>query len=171
MKYFIALLFAGYFLSCNPKSTNKVETAQIVKDTTPPTDSNLVMTQEELVDDSVFTDGSKPTSWSTAGITDPNQLKVFIKILRLWVEKGNIDSIANHIQYPLKGNNQVSTPAEFIKNYNLLFTPKVIRALKQEKLSQIFRNYQGAMIGSGELWIRNVNPDFTEEFKIFSINN
>ena len=132
---------------------------------------NLIITPEEWQEDSVFKDGSKPAPWSVAGINDANQLKIFIKFLRLWVEKGNKDSIAAHIQYPLSNFKSISSPALFIRNYDTLFNAKVLKALANQKLSQIFRNRQGAMIGNGELWIRNIAPGLTDVFKITTINN
>ena len=44
------------------------------------------ITLEELaaIDDSIFNDGSIPTSWENAGINDPKALKYFIKKLILF---------------------------------------------------------------------------------------
>ena len=123
-----------------------------------------------MVDDSVFSDGSKPANWSAAGINEPNLLKIFIKFLRFWVKHGNKDSIAAHVQYPLTNTN-IKSSADFIHNYTSLFNEKVINALNNQNMSQIFRNYKGAMIGNGELWIRNVATGKTDDFKIVSINN
>lgn len=133
--------------------------------------SNMIISPGEWQEDSIFNDGSKPPPWSIAGINDGNQLKIFIKFLRLWVEKGNRDSIAAHLQYPLRNLRMINSPSVFLKNYDRLFNKKVIKALEAQKLSQIFRNSQGAMIGNGELWISNVSPGLTDVFKIVSINN
>lgn len=129
---------------------------------------NMIMTPSEMKDDSVFADGSIPSTWKISGINDALQLKIFIKFLRYWVEQGSKDSIASHVAFPL--NPKITSRTEFIKHYNELFSPKVIRALDQQNLSQIFRNQRGAMIGNGELWIRNMAPGLTDDFKIISIN-
>ena len=140
----------------------------VVEDTT--MDKNMIASPDEIVDDSVFTDGSKPAEWNETGINDPIQLKIFIKYLRFWVEKGNRDSIANHIKYPLLNKN-ITSKADFLQNYETLFNARVIKAINGQMLSQIFRNSQGAMIGSGELWIRNVSSNKIDYFKIVTINN
>ncbi len=171
MKYLLSFIFFACLISCHQgeSTSTKVEHKQVAEDNT--IDKNMIMTPEEMSEDSVFADGSKPAAWSVSGINDQTQLKIFIKLLRLWVEQGNKDSIAAHIQYPLRNNKSVTTSSDFLKNYDVLFDAKVIKALKDQKLSQIFRNKQGAMIGNGELWIRNVSSGNTEEFKIISINN
>ena len=170
MRYFTAIVFVFCFLSChNPASTEtKHESTTTQQDSG--IDKNLIITPEEMHDDTVFNNGSRPADWSVSGIGDPNQLKIFIKNLRFWVEHGNKDSIAHHIQYPLQ-KQLVNSPEEFIKNYDNIFNKKVINALNDQKLSQIFRNQQGAMLGDGMLWIRNFSPGFEEDFKIVAINN
>ena len=176
MKYILSILFCVCLLSCHQNdgttsdgTTSLEEKKPAITDTS--IDKNMLASPEEMMDDSVFTDGSKPAAWSLTGINDPNQLKIFIKFLRFWVEKGNRDSLAAHIQYPLQNNKNIASPSDFLKKYDVLFNAKVIKAINDQKLSQIFRNSHGAMIGNGELWIRNVSSNKTDDFRITSINN
>ena len=170
MKYWIPGLMVFIIFACHNNIPRPQEKEMPIPGDTSlnGVSGNLIMTPEEMKDDSVFSDGSIPTSWKTSGINDGLQLKIFIKFLRNWVEQGNKDSIASHIKYPL--NSKIHTPSDFLRQYEEVFNAKVIHALNQQNLSQIFRNQQGAMIGNGELWIRNISPGLTDDFKIVSIN-
>lgn len=128
--------------------------------------SGTELTAEEMKDDSVFSDGSKPSAWSDAGIDDPLAFKKTLKQLQYWVTNNEKDSVANLIAYPL-AHPRVKTKKAFLDSYDRLFSEKVKKALKEQKLSQIFRNYQGAMIGNGELWFSGSKG----VYKIFAINN
>lgn len=165
--FFISLIFS--LIACHGSKSETIiftppdDVAEVI-------DSNMIVAPEEMVDDESFAVNSSSTKWATAGITDPNQLKIFIKFLRFWVDKRNIDSIAAHIEYPLSHPN-IQTPQDFINNYHRYFDSKVINALRNQKLPQIYRNNKGARIGNGELWIKNISTGNIEEFKITAINN
>ena len=82
------------------------------------------LSQEELKDDSLFVDGSVPTSWDIAGVTDVKGLKLFIKQLQQWVI-----------------NNDKEAPFFKSADYGVLgdaFTivPKLIEAVKKFKANQ-----------------------------------
>ena len=169
MKYlFYIFLFSSLFSCAHKESTTetvspKQEVAEVI-------DSNMLASPQEMIDEDLLADSSKPLPWFSAGINDPNQLKIFIKFLRFWVEKGNVDSIAAHIAYPLTHPN-IKNRENFVKNYHQYFNSKVINALNNQKLPQIYRDNKGARIGTGELWIRNISKENIEEFKITAINN
>lgn len=131
-------------------------------------DSNLIgipVTNPDLEDDSIFDDGSKPTAWDVAGITRVFALKIFIKDLQYMVANDNREEISKLIRYPL--NSTIKTKPDFLANYNKIITPKIKDALAKANLKQLFRNYKGVMIGSGEVWIAQEGKDF----KIIAINN
>ena len=60
-----------------PANTDVQKRADTVVTTDP-----YALTADELKDDSVFADGSQPTSWSVAGIDDPVAFKQFLKRLQ-----------------------------------------------------------------------------------------
>ncbi len=126
----------------------------------------LSLTAAELKDDPVFSDGSVPTSWSNAGIKDSVNAKKFIRQLQVWVAGSRPDSIAPHLDYPLK-NPAIADQAAFVKNYPLYFNDAVKSALMSQNLSQVFRNQQGVMIGGGRLWLTEKNNNML----IIAINN
>lgn len=125
--------------------------------------ATFALTPLELQDDSIFSDGSIPTSWQNAGIADVNGLKVFIKQLQQMVMNNDKVNLAAAVQYPLK--NIQSTEA-LIKQYDEVFTKEVKLSLAAINFSQLFRNQNGVMTEGGKLWIRQVGKGF----KIVAIN-
>lgn len=118
-----------------------------------------------LQDDSVFADGSIPTSWENAGFSDPVAFKQFLQQLQQWVASDRKDSVADALDYPLR-NPKIKDQQQFLGQYDTYFNERVKKALREQNLRQVFRNARGAMIGNGELW-------FTQEgnrFKITAIN-
>jgi hypothetical protein len=101
--------------------------------------------------DTVFEDGSRPTSWSSAGFDDPTGFKLFLLRFRGWVKKDKVDSIASHIRYPMRG---AGSAGWFKEQYAHIFNKRIKNVLVQQRLDRIFRNGQGAMIGNGDLWFK-----------------
>ncbi len=121
--------------------------------------------ESDIADDSVFSDGSQPASWATAGIQDPIAFKRFLKQFQYWVLSGQREKVAAAVSFPLI-NPPIKDSREFLAKYDSLFTPKVKKALAGQNFRQIFRNFQGAMIGTGECWFTQKD----QEFVLISIN-
>ena len=126
----------------------------------------LVLSPDELKDDSVFNDGSIPSSWENAGVSDPIRFKKFIRQLQVWVSENQVDSISKHINYPVR-NPGIKDSRDFKLNYSNYFSEGVKAALADQKLNQVFRNQQGVMIGQGQIWL--VEKD--NNILIIAINN
>lgn len=159
------LVLAG----CGQQASNTAADKDSAKTTAelPVTDPVQVMPSKDIdewKDDSVFADGSVPTSWENAGIDRPKELKTFIHKLQEWIAGDKKEDIAAAIRYPL--NKTVKTPDDFMKQYDQLITPKVKNAVASINFRQIFRNQKGVMIGNGELWISQDG----KEYKIIAIN-
>jgi hypothetical protein len=158
--YILSLLV----MACNQNNKTPVE-----RDITGAAiDSNLLgvpVTNVEMEDDSVFDDGSRPTSWEVAGITKVYALKIFIKDLQYMAATDNREEISKLIRYPL--NATIKTQADFLANYEKLFNPTLKEALARVNPRQVFRNYKGVMLGNGNIWIQQLD----DEFKIIAINN
>ena len=122
------------------------------------------LTQEESKDDSVFSDGSVPTSWEVAGITDVKAFKLFIKKLQLLVLDNDKEQLAKQIRYPL--NKSIKTEVAFIKNYDQVFTKDAKLSIAKINFSQIFRNSKGAMSDGGMVWFAQEG----NQFKIIAVN-
>ena len=123
------------------------------------------LTLEEMKDDSVFSDGSKPTSWEVAGITDVKGFKLFLKRLQLLALNNDKEQLAKLIRYPL--GKSIKTAKDFIKNYVRVFTNDVKLSIAKINFSQIFRNSKGAMSEDGKVWFLQEG----NEFKIIAVNN
>ncbi|MEP6712654.1 MAG: hypothetical protein ABJA37_09575 [Ferruginibacter sp.] len=122
------------------------------------------LSPQELKDDSVFTDGSIPTSWENAGITDEKGFKLFLKQLQLWVADNDKEKLATAIKYPLKN---IHSAEELVAAYDAVFTKKVKLSFATINFNQIFRNAQGAMTESGLVWFAQQGKGF----KIIAVNN
>ena len=132
--------------------------------------STIQLTPEEEKNLPETDDKSVTTTWEDIDIHNVRGLKIFIKKLKLWSEQGNKDSIAASIDYPLINDESISSSKIFLQQYDKIFNNKVKQALQQQKLNELFKNFQGVMIGSGELWIANVSKTKNEVYKIRSIN-
>jgi hypothetical protein len=99
--------------------------------------------------------------------------RAFLLSLRDAVKSNDKVKVANMIQYPLrigtrKRELRVHNSAEFIENYNAIMTETIKSRILDEKSSRcLFANFQGFMIGDGEVWFKEVSAS---QFKIFSIN-
>ena len=73
----------------NAKSAEDTAAATVKDNTAIKVDSAVVvispidLTTDEMKDDTVFADGSRPTSWADAGIDDPIAFKKFLKHYRI----------------------------------------------------------------------------------------
>jgi len=176
-KIILAASFVSIVLSCNDTGNKQVDTVTdtIQKtdesgngrlDAIPPvTDSSFALTTAEMEDDSVFANGSMPTSWAAAGIDDPVAFKKFLKHLQYWVAHDKRDSVAAVIAYPMK-HPAVKNKQQFLAGYDMYMNKGVKNALKEQNYRQIFRRDQGAMIGSGQLWLAQT----PQGFRITAIN-
>jgi hypothetical protein len=123
-------------------------------------------TMEAVKDESkVAANGGNPASWATAGFTDPEGFMDFVSEFQVMVAGEQKEAIAELVKYPIK--NAVDKQ-EFIKNYNLIFNQKVKQAVIGQDVKQIWRNYQGAMIGSGEVWFGEIPG---AGYRIIAVNN
>jgi hypothetical protein len=114
----------------------------------------------------VFDDGSIPTTWAVAGINDPQGFKNFFVNFQKLVKEDQKVEIAKLIRYPLK---DIKNEADFIKNYDQMFTQKVKTEVINQNVEQIFRNDQGVMVGNGEIWFHTIIGK--SGYWIIAINN
>jgi len=99
--------------------------------------------------DSIFEDGSRPTTWKNAGFDNPARFKRFLFQYKGWVKRDLIDSISAHIRYPVRG---AGSAAWFKEQYPHIFTHRLKAVILHQRLDRIFRNGQGAMLGNGDIW-------------------
>jgi len=85
--------------------------------------------------------------------------RTFLSELQSAVKAEDKAKVAAMISYPLlviRGDRKthVKTKAEFLNQYAVIFDAHVRQAIAQQSSNCLFGNYQGAMIGDGEVWFR-----------------
>ena len=185
-KYLLRIAILSLLFACNdntaPGETSstdaivpKIDSAPIAADTPAPRndtgntlkDSSLGigLTSEEMRDDSVFSDGSKPSSWENAGFTDVKGFKLFLKKLQLLVLNNDKEQLAKLVKYPIQKT--IKTEQDFIKNYEVVFSKAARLSIARINFSQVFRNDKGAMSEDGKVWFAQDG----NTFRIIAINN
>lgn len=167
---FTALMSSLVFTACDTKksSTDTLAADSAVITIPAPAVADtltniLIISDNEMKDDSVFSDGSIPTAWANAGITDVRGLKLFLKQAQQWVMTNDKQKLAAAIKYPLKN---IKNEQDLIAAYDNIFTKEVKLSFATINFNQIFRNQQGVMTAGGKVWINQ----FGKDFKIFAIN-
>ena len=102
-------------------------------------------------------EGTVPTGWAKASITNPEDFKLFLIRFKGMVANDDIDQLANLVNYPLK---DIKNKADFRTNYSRLFTQKLKDEIDQQRLDRIYRNNKGAMIGDNSLWFQQVGSTY-----------
>lgn len=97
----------------------------------------------------------------------------FFNTLQSAVRRGDKRWVADHVSYPLrintdKGAVYVENEALLFANYDRYFSPRIVRAVLDQRPDNLFSNWQGTMIGNGELWFGGDAKD--GGYKIFAIN-
>lgn len=108
---------------------------------------------------------TKQNNYEVAGIDNPLEFNKTFLIIKKIVANNNKKALANYIFYPLKVNssnnkNIIKTKEEFIAQYDTIFTPKIKTALTNQKIEDLFVNYQGVMVKDGEIWLKESNSKY-----------
>ncbi len=85
--------------------------------------------------------------------------RTFLAELQAAVNQGAKTNVAGMISYPLlvihgSSKTRVRTEAQFLSRYDSIFDAHVRQAIAQQSAKCLFGNYQGTMIGDGEVWYR-----------------
>lgn len=54
---------------------------------------------------------------------------------------------------------QIETEADFVENYEFIFNANVKEAILRQEIADLFFNWQGLMIGRGQVWITGAIMD------------
>jgi uncharacterized membrane protein YeiB len=118
---------------------------------------------------------SKPCQGSTVDNQGPElaqKSRSFLAELQTAVTNGDKTKVATMISYPMlvihgSSRTKIKTKAELLSKYETIFDDRIRRAIAQQSARCLFGNYQGVMIGNGEVW-------FTEQphgaMKIITVN-
>ena len=116
---------------------------------------------------------SEPLDSATA-----SHLRAFITELQRAVHQNDSLAVARLVSYPLRVNaprsiRWVRTRTQFIGRYSRIFTPVVRAAIAAQDPDSVFHNWQGFMIGDGEVWFQDRcpgAPTCTVHFAISAVN-
>jgi hypothetical protein len=112
--------------------------------------------------------------YSVAGIDDDRAVEAFLAELKEAVAKNDRAKVASMVNFPLRVNNDrrktlVRRRADLLRRYDAVFNRKVKEALAKQTAADLFVNYQGVMVGDGEIWFRPTGKD--GRLKIVTVNN
>ena len=98
-------------------------------------------------------------------IGDPVRFHDVFTELQQAVAKHDAAVVAAMVSYPITINPhtnkamRVRTPQAFVASYDKIITPHIAKVVEDQEYEQLFVNYQGAMFGSGELWLTGICKD------------
>jgi hypothetical protein len=80
------------------------------------------------------------------------------------------------VQYPLgvpllkKKTLWLRHPSDLMSHYSQVFTPCVRKAVLQQKISRVFCRSNGAMFGSGQVWVAGFGDASPASLKISAVS-
>jgi hypothetical protein len=113
-------------------------------------------------------------------VGDPAKFQAFLADLKQAVQKHDADAVAVFVSYPITVNprtkmaRRVRTSKAFVASYDKIITQHIANVIKNQRYEDLFVNYQGAMFGSGEIWVAGICKDKEckqSDIKIRTIQN
>jgi len=98
-------------------------------------------------------------------VGDPAKFQAVFTGLKQAVQQHDASSVAALVSYPITINPRtkqaisVRTSQTFIARYDQIVTPHIADVIEKQKYEDLFVNDQGAMLGSGEVWIAGICKD------------
>ena len=102
---------------------------------------------------------------SEANLGDPAKVQSVVTELKQAVAKHDAATVAALVSYPITVNPRtrkamrIRTSDAFIASYDRIITSHIADVIEKQKYEDLFVNYQGAMFGSGEVWIAGICRD------------
>lgn len=108
-----------------------------------------------------------------ANITNPQDARDFLEQMRSAATTLDPEILVGLVHYPFVTYNNgtivktYATPADLLLDFEEIFTPRVITAMRNAQYSELFVNSQGAMFSYGLVWFFQ----YPEGIKIKAIND
>lgn len=120
------------------------------------------------------TDTSSVDKFHVAGIDSPDDVKNILDNMKSSIKNNNYDYLVSITSLPIKAfvNNErieISDRTTLKMYQSQIFNTKVIDAIEQQKFDELFVNWRGVMIGTGELWLGRKYK--SQEINIIAVNN
>lgn len=98
----------------------------------------------------------------------------FFDRLKKAVGSNDKETVASMIDYPFRARIdgkalKIRDAAHFVADYDKIFTAKVKHAIANQSYATLFANWQGVMIGDGEVWFSGVGDN--NVIKITAVND
>ena len=108
-----------------------------------------------------------------------DDVEKFMKHVKTSILNSDKEWIANHVSYPIKTTLYkdkvitIKNKKQLIENFDQIFHQEFKDKIKSFCVCNMFNNYQGVMLGNGEIWINNKLNSTEDKFdcNITAINN
>ncbi|MGK9236217.1 hypothetical protein KXS07_30640 [Inquilinus limosus] len=95
---------------------------------------------------------------------DHKPYEQFFTKLKKAVAESDKETVASMIDYPFQARingkaAKVRDQEHFVADYDQIVTPKVKNAVAKQTYETLFANWQGVMIGDGEVWFSGICND------------
>jgi hypothetical protein len=95
---------------------------------------------------------------------DSTQYREAIAAFQKAVRAHDAAGVAALVSYPIKvsiggSKRTIKAPRAFIAKYDSIVTPAIAAAVQDQKWDDLFVNYQGVMLGRGEVWFNGTCRD------------
>jgi hypothetical protein len=109
----------------------------------------------------------------TQGPKTANAARAFLAELQQAVQANDQKKIAGMISYPMNfihegKRTRIRNKQTLIARYDSIFTEHIRKAILQQSAHCLFGNYQGEMIGNGEVWFSEMDDG---SVKIITVNS
>lgn len=89
------------------------------------------------------------------------QDKAFFDEVRTSILGEQPEMVAKLVLYPIEivinsESVKINSEQEFVRRYNDIVTPDLLRIVRNQKTDELFKNWRGIMVGRGELWFGQV---------------
>lgn len=95
---------------------------------------------------------------------DPAEYREVFDRLQAGVEADDREAVAALVDYPIEatidgGQRLIGDQAEFVAAWSDIVTPDITRVITSQQYDKVFVNWQGVMLGDGQVWINGVCRD------------
>jgi hypothetical protein len=125
------------------------------------------------VNEELLSDETLENPFAVAGIQDVEYFSQFFYAFQSLVDSEfTAEDISFAFIYPLtvkteNGTVEINNEADLDANIDAIFTDNVINAVKAQSFDMLFANYQGVMVGNGQVWFGVTG---NEEYFVEAIN-
>jgi hypothetical protein len=101
-------------------------------------------------------------------------VKQFLRDFQAAVATDDRSRVAQMVEFPISIQvsgkpKRLRNRSELLKYYDVAFDTKVKGLIAEQQFNELFCNWQGIMIGRGEIWVNKVSS--SRQFRIIAINN